>query len=318
METQTTLISNNINLDSFENDVKTKVFHPRLAWMMYYQQVHNIKKVCEKFGISRKTFYKWWWRYYKSGYQAVSLFDKSKKPHKSPSATPIAIIQKIINAKEITGYGPRKLKNYLLENLNIKISERTIWKILKKYQIINPNSFESDGVLCNRFLPGDEVYVTTYSLTPINNSKIFIISAFDISTRLRISKILHAYNKTELYKFLQFIIDKFPFKIKKIKFTEQNLLITRNDFQDLTRQIQLSFTNNYEKELIETEIHKYDKKNFWEQAEYDSLEKLESNFNNYIRLQNNHTSHETLGGLTPLQKLRNVPFYRNIIYFDYS
>ncbi|RCK77345.1 MAG: hypothetical protein IGBAC_1654 [Ignavibacteriae bacterium] len=126
-----------------EKSTQNTVFHPRLAWMIYYKQVHSIKMVCEKFGISRKTFYKWWMRYFKSGYKVESLFDLSKKPHNSPYTTPIEIIQKILEARESTGYGVRKLKNYLLKNYNIRISEHTIWKILKKYKFnekeITPN-----------------------------------------------------------------------------------------------------------------------------------------------------------------------------------
>ncbi|MDP2207911.1 MAG: leucine zipper domain-containing protein [Bacteroidota bacterium] len=110
----------------------SNIFHPRLAWMLYYKQVQSVAKVCEKFCISRKTFYKWWNRYYKSGYSQNSLIDESRKPHTSPLATPKYIVKKIIEAKLLTGYGQRRLRNYLIENHNINLSEHTIWKLLKQ------------------------------------------------------------------------------------------------------------------------------------------------------------------------------------------
>ena len=37
--------------------------HPRLAWMMYFEETRSVQAVADKFGISRKTFYKWYKRY---------------------------------------------------------------------------------------------------------------------------------------------------------------------------------------------------------------------------------------------------------------
>lgn len=32
----------------------------RLAWFKRYEQTGKVSQVCSEFGISRKTFYKWW------------------------------------------------------------------------------------------------------------------------------------------------------------------------------------------------------------------------------------------------------------------
>lgn len=108
--------------------------HPRLAWMICYEETGSAQEVCKRFGISRKTFYKWLKRYRQSGSDTKSLVDQSRRPHHFPSATPESSVQLLKRLKEQTGFGQRRLKAILQEKHNIKISERTIWKILKRLE----------------------------------------------------------------------------------------------------------------------------------------------------------------------------------------
>jgi transposase len=113
--------------------LETRSLHPRLAWMMVYEETHSVSAVCSKFNISRKTFYKWLKRYQQASGNSASLADRSRRPHHFPRATPsrdIALLQK---AKDETGFGQRRLRAYLEEKYNITLSERTIWKILKQH-----------------------------------------------------------------------------------------------------------------------------------------------------------------------------------------
>jgi len=106
--------------------------HPRLAWMMMYKETKSAQAVCEKFGISRKTFYKWLKRYKQTNGDTGSLTDRSRRPHTFPRATPDSKIEILKMAKQQTGYGQRRLRVYLEQKYNISLSERTIWKILKR------------------------------------------------------------------------------------------------------------------------------------------------------------------------------------------
>ena len=106
--------------------------HPRLAWMLCYNETHNVQEVCRRFGMSRKTFYKWLKRYKHSDGNSDSLRDQSRRPHRFPRATPESSVLLLKRLKEQTGFGQRRLKTYLQQNYNISLSERTIWKILKR------------------------------------------------------------------------------------------------------------------------------------------------------------------------------------------
>jgi len=109
--------------------------HPRLAWMMCYQETKNVQAVCRKFGISRKTFYKWLKRYQQDNGDTKALVDRSRRPHRFPRATPQSSIEILKEAREQTGFGQRRLRAYLEKRYHITLSERTIWKILKKEEM---------------------------------------------------------------------------------------------------------------------------------------------------------------------------------------
>jgi len=103
---------------------------PRLAWMMCYRETGNVPAVCRRFSISRKTFYKWLNRYRDTG----CLEDRSRRPHHFPRATPPQNVELLKQAKAETGFGQRRLRMHIYAKYGISLSERTIWKILKREQ----------------------------------------------------------------------------------------------------------------------------------------------------------------------------------------
>lgn len=108
--------------------------HPRLAWMICYNETRSAQEVCKRFGISRKTFYKWLKRYKQSDGNTESLMDLSRRPHRFPRATPESSVMLLKRIKEQTGFGQRRLKVHLQEKYNISLSERTIWKLLRRLE----------------------------------------------------------------------------------------------------------------------------------------------------------------------------------------
>jgi transposase len=123
--------------DSLQNSS----LHPRLAWMMCYQETGSAQEVCRRFGISRKTFYKWLKRFREANGNSTSLGDRSRRPHHFPRATPQKEVELLKQAKAQTGFGQRRLRVYMAQKYNINLSERTIWKILKREQPLE-SSFE--------------------------------------------------------------------------------------------------------------------------------------------------------------------------------
>lgn len=303
--------------DKLEN-VKTpatQIFHPRFAWMLYYQQDHSVAKVCEKFGISRKTFYKWWNRYNKSGCSQNSLMDESRKPHRSPLATPKNIVKKIIEAKLLTGYGQRRLRKYLIENNNINLSEHTIWKLLK--QNLGNDAFPLNNSLQITLLkrPGDEVSVAFFDITQYLNSLPYVLyTAVDSATHLRISKIYSKPTSDNTHDFLQLIIEKFPFKIKEL------IIPNHPAYKDINTQkfgIQTIYQEQPSPEnSFFDKIFQMDEEYFLKTHIFYSSNQLQNLYNKYLNDYNNHKMQPTLNNLTPLQKLRTFYDFNSAQYFE--
>jgi transposase len=131
---------------------------PRLAWMICYKETGSAQEVCRKFGISRKTFYKWLNRYKASEGDSVSLEDQSRRPHHFPRATPESSVLLLKRLKEQTGFGQRRLRAYLKDKYDISISERTIWKILKRLEAEEEKTDQSEARISET---GDIIYSGT-------------------------------------------------------------------------------------------------------------------------------------------------------------
>ena len=80
--------------------------------LAYDEGLFTMTELCLRFGISRKTGYKWLNRYRKGG--AGALFDRSRAPKRTPHRTPEPIRKLLIEARQARPrWGPRKLLDYL-------------------------------------------------------------------------------------------------------------------------------------------------------------------------------------------------------------
>ena len=75
----------------------------------YLLQSFSFSELCSRFGISRKTGYKWINRYNESG-NAESLKDLSRRPHHSPTQTSAEIVKALLSIRDKHPFwGPKKL-----------------------------------------------------------------------------------------------------------------------------------------------------------------------------------------------------------------
>lgn len=219
-----------------------KIVHPRMMWILSYMQTKNVHLVCRKFGISRKTFYKWLKRYRNSGGDPTSLLDHPRRPHRCPRATPESVVRRILEAKKETGFGQRRLKNYLAEKYNISVSEHTIWKLVKRFRPENGSGVYAPSPPAGA-QAGDLVQISAKDITMYLNQEPYIQSCveytvFDTVTMVRISKIYPKHSWRNSSDFVKFVLEKFPFHIREVQtpndglFTYSHLRKTNTSFED--------------------------------------------------------------------------------------
>ena len=100
--------------------------------------VFQFSEICQRYGVSRKTGYKWLKRFLEGGVEA--LRDQSRAPHHCPHKTPKEVEDKIVKMREKHKSGPVTLR-YRLERLHPQIhwpAVSTIGEILKRRGQVEP------------------------------------------------------------------------------------------------------------------------------------------------------------------------------------
>jgi transposase InsO family protein len=104
-----------------------------------YRSLRSFSELCRRFGISRKTGYKWLERWERGG--APGLEDRSRRPRSCPWATPPEVIEAIVEVrKRFPDYGAKKIRWYLEEHrADLALPSRTtIHNLLHRRGFVQP------------------------------------------------------------------------------------------------------------------------------------------------------------------------------------
>jgi putative transposase len=107
----------------------------------YLGGVYSLTELCRRFGVSRKTGYKWIGRYQQSGQQELALEDRSRRPHNVPTAIAPWLEQAIVSArKRRPTWGPKKLRAVMGKaNPSVALpSTSTFAAIFKRHGLVRP------------------------------------------------------------------------------------------------------------------------------------------------------------------------------------
>ena len=107
----------------------------RLKWMDYYQRCSNAAKTCRYFGISRKTFHKWYKLY--NPQNLTTLEEQSRRPKKLRQWQVTREEEVRVKAlrKRYIRYGKEKLKVIYQREYHQPISSWKIQRVIEKHQL---------------------------------------------------------------------------------------------------------------------------------------------------------------------------------------
>ena len=302
----------------------------RMEWMRDYEERKNVPFVCRKYSISRKTFYKWLKRYRKSSNSVASLGDRSRRPLHSPRATPPAIIQRLRELREKTGFGQKRLKLYLSIWYDINLSESAIWKLLKKSGVDMKlkKSYRRKVRPNDALLPGDRVIVTFKFVANEDRKQQFVqYSAIDECSRLRITKIYGRHSTLSALDFVQFSLMHFPFLIRYIQTPLDNVFASVSKPRSRTH----AFTMNLRKLGIKHEvpskkklavnrfmerIKRFDEVEPYTTKPFSSPDELQQEAARYLYRYNNERPIPLIENMSPVEKLRTYQQFSGITTFD--
>jgi transposase InsO family protein len=96
----------------------------------------TLSAVCRKYGISRKTGYRWVARYRATG-SLIGLVERSRRPVSSPQRTSAAGTARIVALRRQYGWAGRKLR-VLLAAEGVVCSTATIDRIIRREGLVDP------------------------------------------------------------------------------------------------------------------------------------------------------------------------------------
>jgi transposase len=94
----------------------------------------TISDICNVFGVSRQTWYKWKRRY--NVYGIDGLKNQSKRPHNIKNVKVTKELEKIILELRLNNrFGPMRIRFRLKRKYGISLGTKTIYNLLKRYNL---------------------------------------------------------------------------------------------------------------------------------------------------------------------------------------
>lgn len=198
--------------------MNTSIEQERYSWIKPILEKRltykDIMKTCPH---GQRSLERWVSEYKKHGIEGLK--PKSTRPKSNPKETPIHLKEKVLEKRKETGLCALKL-HWRLEKEGIKIHERTIGKILKAEQVVRKyrvKKIKYKYIRAQR-LPGELVEIDVkYVPSPVQNKRYFQYTAIDTASRWRYLEIFDEQTSFHSVKFLEHVIQKFPYKIRAIK-----------------------------------------------------------------------------------------------------
>jgi transposase InsO family protein len=104
------------------------------------ESLFSMSELCQRFGISRRTGYKWLARFEQSGLDGLK--DQSRRPHSSPKQTSSEVQEALLQARrDHPTWGPKKLVAYLqprCPDLPLPAAASTVGELLKQHGLSQP------------------------------------------------------------------------------------------------------------------------------------------------------------------------------------
>jgi transposase InsO family protein len=297
------------------------VLRRREEWFKFAGR-HGVTHACKYFGISRKTYYKWYKRYQASGNQIQSLQDRSRRPQSHPKTAPKEMVNTVIRLRKQTDYGPRRLQFFLERDFSLKISTWGIYKVIDRAGLIKRTTrkkkrYQSYAQYIR--YPGHKIQVDV-KYVPRNSqlgwTKAYQYSAKDLYTKLRFIRIYDELSAQHTVDFTKRAIQFFPFKIKRLQ-TDHGIEFTYS-FLD-TPKVHPLDALCHKKKILHTlspvatpryngqveRGHRTDMEEFYRRLYTKDPKERDYKLLKYLRYYNESRPHMSLGMLTPFEKLKS-------------
>jgi transposase InsO family protein len=292
-----------------KRDIKRK-----LDVFNYAKKIGNIKKACRYYGISRSVYYVWVKRYRHHG--EAGLINKKPCPENPKLRTPKHIEEKVIYLRKKYHFGPERIYMYLKRFHDIQTTESSVYRILIRNgmsRLPANTKRRSPGPkikLYEKQTPGHHVQMDVKFLNFKNEDgekvKRYQYTAIDDATRIRALKVYNKHNQNNAIDFVNYVIEKFPFRIKMIRTDNGHEFQARFHWHCIEKGIEHVYIKPGSPNLngkVERS-HLTDKQEFYQLLDYTNDVNLREKIKEWEDFYNFNRPHKSHGGLTPYEVFR--------------
>jgi transposase InsO family protein len=291
-----------------------EAFKKRKAVVEFARDCGKDAEAYKLFNVPHSTFYRWKQVYAAEGEAGL----RRKKPVAGhhPRQVPPEVVEKIIYLRQTYHMGPQRIAWYIERYHGAKVSCASVYRTLRRQGLSRlPKKTGRRAVHTHRYakqVPGHHVQVDVKFLTLKDPAgklvKRFQYTAIDDATRIRALKIYQRHNQTNAMSFLDYVLEKFPFRVQTIR-TDRG-----HEFQALfhwhveDKGIRHVYIKPRSPELngkVERS-HRSDGEEFYQLLSYTDDVDLNRKLAEWEHFYNFNRPHGAHAGKTPYEALRSV------------
>lgn len=199
------------------------MFRKKLAVLEYARGIGSNAKAWREYEIPKSTFYLWKKAYEKEGIAGL----KRKKPvaYNHPKQIQSEVIERVLQIRRLYQLGPERIMWYLERYHGIIISDSSVYRILARNGLNRlPETATRRALYTKRYaktVPGHHIQVDVKFLTLEDDEgykvRRYQYTAIDDATRVRALQIYRKHNQQCAIQFINYVIEKFPFRINTIR-----------------------------------------------------------------------------------------------------
>lgn len=266
------------------------------------------------FDVPRSTYYEWKKAFNENG--AAGLIPKKPIAKSHPRQLSPEVVEKILHLRRNYHMGPQRIKWYLERYHGIETSESSVYRTLIRHGMRRlPRNTGRRAVHTRRYakqVPGHHIQVDVKFLNLKtdggNRIRRYQYTAIDDATRIRALKIYSRHNQKNAMDFIDYVIEKFPFRIHTVR-TDRG-----HEFQALfhwhvedkgIRHVYIKPRSPQLNGKVERS-HRTDGEEFYQLLTYTDDVDLNKKLEQWENFYNFNRPHGAFNGKTPYEAMKNM------------
>jgi transposase InsO family protein len=274
----------------------------------------GVTESCREFNVPRSTFYGWKQKYDREG--RSGLYRKKPVAYSHPCKTSPEVVDKILELRKTYQIGALRITYYLDRYHGVKISESTATRVLRAHGVSRlPKTAPRRAVHSKRYakkVPGHHIQLDVKFLRLTDKAgkaiKRYQYTAIDDATRIRALQIFAKHNQDCAIKFIDYVIDRFPFRISTVRTDRGHEFQARFHWHVEDQGIQHVYIKPRTPQLngkVERS-HRTDQTEFYQLLTYTDDVDLNSKLEAWESFYNFDRPHISLDGKTPYEVMRSL------------